>query len=154
MHLGKGDYPSLGEGQWLRATGRLRNYHGELQLYVSAPGDLQPFDPEPPILPARVQAGAVDELWEGLLVAVEGRVVDLESSAIALDDGSGPVRVYFRQGGKADRPKVKRGSLLRAVGIVSQYAQREPYVGGYRILARRDSDVLPGPARLPVTGGD
>ena len=87
-------------------------------------------------------------------LAVEGRVTDLESTAIVLDDGSGPVRVYFREGGEADRPKVKRGALLRAVGIVSQYAQREPYVGGYRILARRDSDVLPGPARLPVTGGD
>ena len=154
VYLGKGDYPPLAEGQWLRATGRLRNYHGELQLYVSAPGDLQSFDAEPPVGFVRVQTGAVGEAWEGLLVAVEGRVTDLESTAIVLDDGSGPVRVYFREGGEADRPKVKRGMLLRAVGIVSQYAQREPYVGGYRILARRDSDVLPGPARLPVTGGD
>jgi len=154
VYLADDDYPPLVEGQWLRATGRLRDYHGELQLYVSGPGDLQAFDAEAPIAPVAVRTGDVGEGREGLLVLVEGRVTDLESRAVWLDDGSGPARAYFREGGVAARPKVERGDLLRVVGVVSQYVQSRPYEGGYRLLVRHDADVMAGPARLPVTGGE
>jgi hypothetical protein len=154
VYLAKGEYPPLAEGQWLRATGRLRDYHGELQLYVSGPGDLQIFDAETPIAPVRIPTGAMGEAYEGLLIEVIGRVVDSESLALWLDDGSGPLRVYFRAGGEAKRPKIARGETLRILGVVSQYVQARPYVGGYRLLVRTDADVIAAPARLPVTGGD
>lgn len=154
VYLATGEYPPLVEGQWLRATGRLRDYHGELQLYVSGPGDLQRFDPEDPIAPVRIRTGDMGEAWEGLLVAMVGRVVDVETRALWLDDGTGPARVYFREGGQARRPMVARGDVLRIVGVVSQYAQRLPYVGGYRLLVRTDADIGAGPMRLPVTGGE
>ena len=154
VYLAKGEYPPLAEGQWLRATGRLRDYHGELQLYVSGPGDLQVFDAETPLAAARIATGEMGEAYEGLLIEVVGRVVDLESRALWLDDGSGPARVYFREGGDAARPRIKRGDTLRITGVVSQYAARLPYVGGYRLLVRADADVGIGPARLPVTGGE
>ncbi len=154
VYLAKGEYPPLVEGQWLRATGRLRDYHGELQLYVSVPGDLQVFDADIAIAPVGIRTGDMGEAWEGRLVALVGRVMDVESRALWLDDGSGPARVYFREGGQAQRPKIARGDVLRIVGVVSQYAQRAPYVGGYRLLVRADADVLAAPARLPVTGAE
>lgn len=154
VYLAKGEYPPLVEGQWLRATGRLRDYHGELQLYVSGPGDLQVFDAETPPAAARIATGEMNEASEGLLVVMAGRVVDLESRALWLDDGSGPARVYFREGGDAARPKIRRGDTVRITGVVSQYVQRQPYVGGYRLLVRTDADLGVGPARLPVTGGE
>lgn len=152
VYLAKGEYPPLVEGQWLRATGRLRDYHGELQLYVSGPGDLQVFDTETPVAPMRIQTGEMGEAWEGRLVVMVGRVLDVESRALWLDDGTGAARVYFREGGQATRPKIARGSVIRVVGVVSQYAQRMPYVGGYRLLVRTDADITAGPERLPVTG--
>jgi hypothetical protein len=154
VYLASGEYPPLAEGQWLRATGRVRDYHGELQLYVTGPGDLQVFDAETPLAPLHIPTGAMGEAYEGLLIEVTGRVVDSESLALWLDDGSGPVRVYFRAGGVAKRPKIARGETLRVVGVVSQYAARQPYVGGYRLLVRTDADVMAAPARLPVTGAD
>ncbi len=152
VYLAKGEYPPLVEGQWLRATGRLRDYHGELQLYVSGPGDLQVFGPEAPIAPVRIQTGEMGEAWEGRLVVMVGRVLDVERRALWLDDGTGAARVYFREGGQAKWPRIARGSVARVVGVVSQYVQRMPYVGGYRLLVRTDEDLAAGPERLPVTG--
>jgi hypothetical protein len=123
-------------------------------LYVSGPGDLQRFDPDDPIAPIRIQTGDMGEAREGLLVAMVGRVLDVEGRALWLDDGTGPARVYFREGGQAKRPAIARGSTIRVVGVVSQYAQRMPYVGGYRLLARTDDDIAVAPMRLPVTGGE
>ncbi len=154
VYLAKGEYPRLAEGQWLRVTGRLRDYHGELQLYVSSPGDLQVFYPETPIAPVRIQTGDMGEAWEGILVAMVGRVLDIESRALWLDDGTGTARVYFRQDSQAKRPKITRGSTIRVVGVVSQYVQARPYVGGYRLLVRMGGDIALGTERLPVTGGE
>jgi hypothetical protein len=50
------------------------------------------------------------------------------------------------------RPYVKIGEFRVAQGVVSQYAQQAPHIGGYRILPRTAADVSSAPPFLPVTG--
>ena len=94
------------------------------------------------------------EAHEGRLVQIMGRVVKFEPQALTLDDGSGPARIYFPDTLPWRRPYVLIGEFWAAVGVVGQYAFDAPYVGGYRLIPRFESDVSDAPVWLPVTGGE
>jgi len=80
-------------------------------------------------------------------------VVGYGREAIRLDDGSGEARVYIKKATGIEKPWVEKGQELGVVGIVSQYATKAPYEGGYRLLPRYQSDFILSPLKLPVTGG-
>ena len=100
----------------------------------------------------RVRTGQLGETNEGILVWIAGRVTRFERSTILLDDGSGPVRVYFPDDLPWRRPYVNVGEFWAARGVVGQYAQKAPHSGGYRIIPRFTTDVSSAPLFLPVTG--
>jgi hypothetical protein len=105
-------------------------------------------------LPAAVRSatGRIGEAQEGQLALVTGRVVKYEPNALLLDDGSGALHVYFPADLPWRRPYVHIGDWWTAHGVVGQYAPKEPYVGGFRLIPRFKGDVVPLPAFLPVTG--
>ncbi len=103
-------------------------------------------------MPARAHTGAIGEPQEGSLIWIAGRVTRFERSAILLDDGSGPARIYFPDDLPWRRPYVNVGEFWAAQGVVSQYVQQPPRTGGYRIIPRFATDVSSAPLFLPVTG--
>jgi hypothetical protein len=153
VYLRGGDYPRLAAGDRLRVTGWTRLYYGEVEISTPDAGYLAALGPG--ALPAALRAstGRVGEAHEGRLALVMGRAVKYEPNAILLDDGSGPVRVYFPDELGWRRPYVRIGDWWVARGVVSQYAAKAPYEGGYRLIPRLKGDVSPPPAFLPVTGG-
>ena len=154
VYLRRGDWPTLAAGDRVQATGWTENYHGELELSVTNAAGLTLLGPGAAPAPLRVTTGQIDEAHEGQLVWLVGRVVKFERSAITLDDGSGPARVYFTESLPWRRPYVQIGAVWLATGVVSQYVAAQPYVGGYDLLPRFASDFSRPPALLPVTGGE
>lgn len=88
-----------------------------------------------------IRTGEVGEVWEGDLVRVGGSVEDLEENAFYVNDGTGKVKIYFKDSLGFSRPKVKRGDLISALGLVSQYGFLESGVPNYRVLPRYEGDV-------------
>ncbi len=152
VYLTRGEWPDLSEGERLRITGRLEDLRGERQLRLADPSALTRLGPAQPLRPARVRTGHIDEAHEGLLVMIVGKVVELQTDAVILDDGSGPARVYVRESTGWRRPRMQRGEIWAAVGVVSQYGRERPYTDGYRLLPRYPDDLAPPPAHLPETG--
>lgn len=151
--LRKGDYPPLRMGDLVRVRGKTEDYHGDLQVAVAEPDQIEILGAGAPPALLLVATGIVGEAQEGRLLWVFGRIVELESGALVLDDGSGPLRVYFPEDLPWRRPRVKVGETWAAQGIVSQYVRQKPYIGGYRLIPRLVTDIAPPPAILPVTGG-
>jgi hypothetical protein len=152
VYLRTGEYPALELGDRLRATGWTRDYYGEAELSVPDPGYLHRLGTGALPKALSIRTGQLGETNEGWLIWTIGRVVRFERSAIILDDGSGPARVYFPDDLPWRRPYVNIGEFWAAQGVVSQYAQKAPHIGGYRIIPRFATDVSPPPLFLPVTG--
>ncbi len=162
LYLGvrNGALPTLPVGSPVAARGTLGSYHGERQLVLSHSTEVWLDDwAWPPIEPVPVASGAMGEEFEGRLVVVRGRVTRLIGSAVWLDDGSGECRIRIDPRTKLRRPPLRRGQRWAVAGIVSQYAARRPYEGGYRLMPRFATDLgLPlsaatkGPGRAAVAG--
>ena len=153
VYLSQGECPPLAEGDRVRVTGDLRDYHGEREVVAARPEDIQRLRLGTPLLPTPIKTGQVDEAHEGLLAQIVGRVVGYGRDRIELDDGSGPALVYIKKTSGIEKPWVEKGQPMAVVGVVSQYAQSAPYEGGYRLLPRYQWDIVSSPAMLPVTGG-
>ena len=152
VYLRSGEYPPLALGDVIVVTGRLNNYHGEMQVEVNSPTGIAMVGHGRMVVPLRIGTGAVGEEYEGRLVWVMGRAIAFDPDEITVDDGSGPARVYFPAGLTWRRPYVRVGEVIAVRGIVGQYAIKKPYVGGYRLVPRHAADIGMAPAFLPVTG--
>jgi hypothetical protein len=96
------------------------------------------FDITPNVLPTG-EVGS--ERLEGTLVRTKGSVVSVEGFAIYIDDGSGACQVY-QNFTDLDFSVYSLGDSLDVVGIVLQYDYTEPYLGGYELAPRYDSDII------------
>ncbi len=141
VYLGKGVWPPMQLGQAIKAAGYIRTRNGERELYVKNAWLYSLGEPGPAPTPRAVLTGAINDDTEGTLVSVTGKVTRLEANAFWLDDGSGSARVFFKSTTGVKRPKLKRGQLWTATGIVSEYTTRTSRAKGHRILIRLASDV-------------
>jgi len=94
------------------------------------------------IAPDTLATGDVgNERLEGTLVRTSGTVVSVEGFAIYIDDGSGACQVY-QNFTDLDFSNYALGDSLDVIGIVLQYDYSEPYLDGYELAPRYDSDIV------------
>ena len=154
-------WAQLGD-RW-EVTGHIGLYHGELQLKVSDRGDIRDLGSGDPPHPLPIGSSVMVEPYEGMLVMLDGWAVDFERGGhFWADDGTGWARVYLDRDTYIRRPWMEVGQPLQVAGIVSQYTNDDPPVGGYRLLPRYPYDLVVGqpltdpgfvwPELLPETG--
>ena len=104
--------------------------------------------PEP--APLVLSTGAVNkEDYEGGLVETEGAIVNASDFSFYIDDGSGGIQVYqnYRP---IDFSQFHTGMYARVKGIVFQYDYTMPYLEGYELVPRYDSDIQIIPNAFPA----
>ena len=138
------DHRVWGElGDRWEVVGRVRTYHGELEIRVSERDDVRHLDSGDPPPPLPIGSGVMVEPYEGMLVMLEGWAVDFErGGGFWADDGTGWARVYLDRDTYIRRPWMEVGQPLHVVGIVSQYTNDDPPVGGYRLMPRYPFDLV------------
>ena len=143
VYLGRDDWPPLALGQWVEVLGYLRHQSGELQLYVRNGWHVHagPADDVAPPAPVPATTGQIGEGSEGALVTVTGKVVRLEASALWLDDGSGPARVFFAASTGLPRPAAHAGETWRVTGVVVEFTTGEAAAPNFRLQPRAAADV-------------
>jgi hypothetical protein len=144
VYLGRNDWPPLALGQEVEVLGYLRHRSGELQLYVRNGWHIHPGPAEEAVPPAPWPAltGLVGQATEGALVQVTGRVTRLETSALWLDDGSGPARVFFAAVTGLPRPPAALGDTFTITGAVVEFTTSGADAPNYRLQPRSASDVI------------
>ncbi len=150
-------------GDWVEVVGHTQRYHGELEVYVSAREDVRRLGPGDPVPPLPIGTGVMVEPYEGTLVLLSGWAVDFERGGhFWADDGTGWARIYLDPDAGINRPWLEVGQRVQIVGVVSQYTDENPPVGGYRLMPRSPSDLVVSqppagasfewPSLLPETG--
>ena len=146
VYLENGEFPPLAEGDVVHLAGRWDSYHGEMELVISGPEQIWKLRSSAPLRPLPLAAGDVREWVEGRLVTFRGVVTDWEGDSLLLADPSNsstePVRVTVRSSLPWQRPHVDLGEIWQVTGIVSQYAARSPWNGGYRLMPRYPQDLV------------
>jgi len=109
------------------------------------------------VQPEVLRTGEVgSERREGTLVRTSGVVVSVEGFAIYIDDGSGACQVY-QNFTDLDFSEYALGDSLDVTGLVLQYDYTDPYLDGYELAPRYDSDIIKlgsageGDARVEVS---
>lgn len=146
VYLKQGDFAPMQEGDWVLVRGDMHSFRGEMEVITEAPEQVWRYEAGTPLLPLPVTVAEVGETLEGRLVTLRGVVVGWQGESILLADPAQPeaepVRVTVRSSLDWRRPYVMKGEVWQATGIVSQFARKAPWNGGYRVLVRFQNDLV------------
>ena len=139
-------------GDRLKVTGWTRRYEGEPEISIPDAGYITRLGPGGAITPRYLRTGATTLAHSGQFVLVEGKVLRYERQGLVLDDGSGPLRVYFPDALGWRRPYVELGQAWAAQGVLVPNPFDQATTGSMEVVPRFRTDVGRAPLTLPVTG--
>jgi hypothetical protein len=146
VYLKQGEFAPMHEGDWVLVRGAMHSFRGEMEVIAQAPEQVWCYAEGAPLLPLPVEVAEIGEALEGRLVTVRGVVVGWQGESILLADAAQPeaepVRVTVRSSLGWRRPYVRKGEVWQATGIISQFARKAPWNGGYRVLVRFEADLV------------
>ncbi len=131
----KKDFPPVAAGDSVVLSGELAEVSGEMRLKVASAFDIKTSSSTVPVIPERLEAVDVGELYEGGLIEIAGEVTGVKGSYVYLDDGTDEVKVYIRGGSGIDKKIFSEGSNALVAGIVQETKS------GYHVSPRNVSDV-------------
>ncbi|GJM44143.1 MAG: hypothetical protein DHS20C21_09850 [Gemmatimonadota bacterium] len=113
---------------------------------IAASEDIQFFEliarglegPEPRIVSTH---GANDETLEGTLVRTSGTVINANSLAAYIDDGSGSIQV-FQNFSAIDLTRYTVGDVLQVTGVLTQFDSTEPFFSGYELIPQSQDAIV------------
>lgn len=137
VYSSKENFPKLTLGDRISVKAKLSESGGEKRVLVKDKNDLQIIGKKY-IAPKKMATGSIDESTEGILVAVQGKLVKKYSSGWYIDDGSGQTKITIDKDTGITKPDVKNNEWITVAGVVSETS------AGYRILPRSQDDILMG----------
>ncbi|MFA6272077.1 MAG: lamin tail domain-containing protein [Patescibacteria group bacterium] len=136
VYSSKKDFPELALGDYIQVTGKLSEASGEKKINISAVEDILVLEPQE-IIPEPVIVELIDESVEGMLVTIEGPVVDKKGKTFYVDYGGlAEVKVSIKTTTNIDSPDLGDGQIVQVIGIVSQSNE------AYQILPRYQEDII------------
>ncbi len=92
--------------------------------------------------PRLVTTGAAnDESLEGTLVRTEGTVINANSLAAWIDDGTGSVQV-FQNFSALDLTRFTVGDRIDVTGVITQFDDSEPFLSGYELVPQGQEEIV------------
>jgi hypothetical protein len=131
-------------GDKVSVEGNLRLFHEEFEIDVDERGDVDHTGTGSPPPPLPIVTTSLLEPYEGMLIQLQGRAVRFRGrTTLWLDDGTDPAKVVIRRSTGIRKPFVKLGAPVTAVGIASQYSDKDnPTREDYRLLPRYAYDLI------------
>jgi hypothetical protein len=78
---------------------------------------------------------------EGKLIATEGAIISANDFGFYVNDGSGGVQVYQNYT-DIDYTQFHVGMYVKVQGVILQYDRTIPFLDGYELVPRWDSDII------------
>lgn len=85
---------------------------------------------------------ANDERLEGTLVRTRGTVINANSLAAYIDDGSGSIQV-FQNFSALDLTRFTVGDRLEVTGVITQFDSTDPFFSGYELVPQNQDALVP-----------
>ena len=154
--------PNPGLGDLVRVTGEVEEYvsgtaGATTEIYMGSPMAevlLSTFYPELEAVVMKTGEIGIEDN-EGKFIATEGAIISANEYGFYVNDGSGGMQVYQNYT-DIDYTQFKVGMYVRVQGVILQYDRTLPFLDGYELVPRWDSDIeivdgaYPGEAVLEV----
>lgn len=82
-----------------------------------------------------------EEMQEGKLVSISGKITRQSGDTFYVDDGSGELRILIKTSTGINKPSLSKGMDVKISGIISQYKTASTVGNGYRLLPRFQDDI-------------
>lgn len=137
--------PALGD--LVRVVGDVKEYVGAsagstTEIFMSSPQGmsiLSRYYPEPE--PVLLHTGEIGkEINEGKLLETSGSVLRTSANSFYIDDGTGGIQIY-QNFTTIDFSRYRVGMYVRVRGVVLQYDYTKPFLEGYELVPRFESDL-------------
>ena len=135
IHSYEAEIPNLNIGDEVEIIGRISEVGGEKRILIDRSEDVKIISSDNLVESKIVSTGDINEIVEGHLVIVEGKVARTKTDVFYLDDGSGEVKIYIKPQTGIIKPEIEKGDWMVITGQVSQTSL------GYRILPRFQGDI-------------
>ncbi|MEW6408004.1 MAG: lamin tail domain-containing protein [Patescibacteria group bacterium] len=142
IYFSKEDFPKLTLGDLIMVSGKVSEAGGEKKINLSQKEDIAFLSHSEPPKTQALKTGEIDEIYEGKLVEIQGKVIKKIGLTFYLDDGSGQIRVYLSKTANIKKEGIKKDETVKIKGIVSQTKS------GFRLLPRYENDVLVGEGEI------
>ena len=144
IYLPKDHGLSFALGDKVRIEGNVKSFRGEFEIVVRRPDKVRHLEPGQPPPPLPIHTTSLLEPYEGLLVQLQGAAVRFQGrNTVWLDDGTDPAKVFIRRTTRIKKPFIEPGTIITAVGIVSQFSDPDaPSRNDYRLLPRYQTDLV------------
>jgi DNA/RNA endonuclease YhcR with UshA esterase domain len=142
-----GGFVNFKEGDLVRIRGTILQYNGLTEISPTSSSDMILLGEGYRVEPRVLRTGEIlSENLEGLLVQVEGTCGNTpyasgSGKAFTTYNGLSPLDVYVYNTTSIDLTSVQKGNVYRITGVVGQYDATSPYLSGYQILPRFQSDI-------------
>ncbi len=148
VYLGYGDWPDdVQLGQHMVFYAEKKVFNGEIEAYVPGIDHIRWGGRNPVPQAKLVDTGNFEPASgagiESDLVTVVGTVIRRTRNTVIIDDGSGPVRIFFGNQTAGRPDDVRLWTTYRATGIVAHVPAGGNAIPGYRLTTRTDADFHP-----------
>lgn len=155
IYQSKKDFPPLEVGDLVEIYGTISEANGIKRINIKNKDNVDILSIDNMVSSTELNMDEIDESLAGGLVRTEGEITEIKSSFMYVDNGSGEMVVYFKQGSKIDKRKFTEGENVRVTGVLEQTKT------GWQIWPRSNSDIESlGPSedllkkQTASTGGD
>jgi PKD repeat protein len=136
IYSSKKDFPELALGDYIQVTGKLSEASGEKKINISKAEDIIVLESQE-VIPEPVMTESIAEPLEGMLVRIEGPLVDKKGKTFFLDcGGQDEIKVSIKSTTNIEKPDLGDGQVVQVTGIVSQSNET------YQILPRYQEDIV------------
>ena len=146
----RGDFPPINLWDRVALRGVVTEYYDEREIEIEEVKLIEPRGNCGAIAPLKLTTGAVNSKVEGRLVEVRGRIVNLKTDELQINDGTGVALIQIDPTTKIRLATQWRGQNVRVVGVISRWYDNAV------IMPRYSSDVelvapLSTPTRTPAS---
>ncbi len=131
----RGDFPPINLWDRVALRGVVTEYYDEREIEIEEVKLIEPRGNCGAIGPLKLTTGAVNSKVEGWLVEVRGRIVNLKTDELQVNDGTGVALIQIDPTTKIRLATQWRGQMVRVVGVVSRWHDNAV------IMPRYSSDI-------------
>ncbi len=135
IYQSKKDFPPLEVGDLAQVYGAISEASGIKRINVKNKNDIDILAIGNVVNSVELNIDEIDDDLVGGLVKFQGEIAEIKSNFMYVDNDSGAVMVYFKQGANIDKRKFKVGENVRVIGILEQTKI------GWQIWPRSSSDI-------------
>ncbi len=122
IYQSKKDFPPLAVGDMVRVQGTVSEANGIKRVNAKNSQSVDILSIDNIVTSTELNLDELDDSRAGALVQIEGEITSLKSNFMYVDNGQDEIKIYFKQGAKLDKQKLKVGEKVDVTGILEKTA--------------------------------